>query len=89
MTSTSAKHTEHTNQSPHEKAKKDVECAERIVNNSVDVSASASPSLDSDDHVLFHQLRRVTSIIYNEFDNLNESPWASTPSESRWVHLRL
>jgi hypothetical protein len=53
MASTSAKHTERINQSSHKKAKKDIECAEKTVNNSVDVTASANPSLDGEDHVFF------------------------------------
>jgi hypothetical protein len=51
MASASAKHTERINQSSHKKAKKDIECAEKTVNNSVDVTAN--PSLDSEDHVFF------------------------------------
>jgi hypothetical protein len=51
MASTSAKHIERINQSSHKKAKKDIKCAEKTVNNSVDVTASANPSLDGEDNV--------------------------------------
>jgi hypothetical protein len=64
------KRTKDSDQSSRKTAKKDVKSAEYFMNDSVNAITSATPSLDSNDHVLLRQLRRVTSRAYNKNDQL-------------------